>query len=641
MNLKEYSSDCIYPYPAIKDLRQYFLKHDKSIFLNTDFAEMSYIQKFQFFIQNYIRVYSAIVQQHPSQAQELIDNIQFISPMGTIYLTFNGFKPPLKLLSTPEQYKKWEELIYSGRLIGAYAQTEIGHGSDVQSLQLTATYDKQTKTFVLNSPSTRSIKFWPGSLGIQATHAVCQAQTYIEGKHHGLQTFVVPLRDPQTFKQYDGVDAGDIGPKLAYSWGDNGYLKLTNYRIPRENLLMKFIKVEEDGTVTSTSDKNAIKIGYGGMLGLRVALSTYFLVETYRGIILGYRQWKISEQLDSMKRRKLLKGFAFIYCGMSTLQSMTLMHRSFNENIHKNVKKALEEMVELHLLASALKAVYSWGLQYTLREYGVDQTLGNLLVTGITGLYGDTVPGVTYEGENSVMLQQTARGLCKYLQDVENEEFKKVPESFRFLVDLRGLLEKVDEMKGRVERAEELLSYERIEELIDMIGLFNVRECYEAMKEKIMGGNTVNVTWNEKLQGRMVEMALEVSRGLTFKMTKKILLNEEKRKAIAEKDHEILRELLLVYGLDILQRNVNLAGRFKIGGEPQRLGEIIAEAQETVAKRLEGRLDYIADSTPLFEEELYYVRNYKTWSPLEKVDDRIKVSLEKNKQSYIHTFSKL
>jgi len=641
MNLKEYSSDCIYPYPAIKDLRQYFLKNDKSIFLNTDFAEMSYIQKFQFFIQNYIRVYSAIVQQHPSQAQELIDNIQFISPMGTIYLTFNGFKPPLKLLSTPEQYKKWEELIYSGRLIGAYAQTEIGHGSDVQSLQLTATYDKQTKTFVLNSPSTRSIKFWPGSLGIQATHAVCQAQTYIEGKHHGLQTFVVPLRDPQTFKQYEGVDAGDIGPKLAYSWGDNGYLKLTNYRIPRENLLMKFIKVEEDGTVTSTSDKNAIKIGYGGMLGLRVALSTYFLVETYRGIILGYRQWKISEQLDSMKRRKLLKGFAFIYCGMSTLQSMTLMHRSFNENIHKNVKKALEEMVELHLLASALKAVYSWGLQYTLREYGVDQTLGNLLVTGITGLYGDTVPGVTYEGENSVMLQQTARGLCKYLQDVENEEFKKVPESFRFLVDLRGLLEKVDEMKGRVERAEELLSYERIEELIDMIGLFNVRECYEAMKEKIMGGNTVNVTWNEKLQGRMVEMALEVSRGLTFKMTKKILLNEEKRKAIAEKDHEILRELLLVYGLDILQRNVNLAGRFKIGGEPQRLGEIIAEAQEIVAKRLEGRLDYIADSTPLFEEELYYVRNYKTWSPLEKVDDRIKVSLEKNKQSYIHTFSKL
>jgi len=641
MNLKEYSSDCIYPYPAIKNLREYFLKNDKSVFLNTDFAEMSYIQKFQFFIQNYIRIYSAIVQQYPSQVQELTDSIQFISPMGTIYLTFNGFRPPLKLLSTPEQYKKWEELIYSGRLIGAYAQTEIGHGSDVQSLQLQATYDKETKSFVLNSPSTRSIKFWPGSLGIQATHAVCQAQTYIEGKHHGLQTFVVPLRDPKTFKQYEGVDAGDIGPKLAYSWGDNGYLKLTNYRIPRENLLMKFIKVEEDGTVTNTGDKNAIKIGYGGMLGLRVALSTYFLVETYRGIILGYRQWKKSEQLDSMKRRKLLKDFAFIYCGMSTLQSMTLMHRSFNENIHKNVKKALEEMVELHLLASALKAVYSWGLQYTLREYGVDQSLGNLLVTGITGLYGDTVPGVTYEGENSVMLQQTARGLCKYMQEVENEEFNKVPESFRFLVDLRGLLEKVDEMKGRVERAEDLLSYERIEELIDTIALFNVRECYEAMKEKIMGGNTVNVTWNEKLQGRMVEMALEVSRGLTFKMTRKILLSEDKRKMIAEKDHEILRELLLIYGLDILQRNVNLAGRFKIGGEPQRLGEIIAGAQEIVAKRLEDRLDYIADSNPLFEEELYYVRDYKTWTPIEKIDDRIKVSLEKNKQSYINTFSKL
>ena len=474
---------------------------------------------------------------------------------------------------------------------------------------------------------------------------MCQAQTYINGKHHGLQTFVVPIRDPKDFKQYEGVDAGDIGPKLGYAWGDNGYLRFANYRIPRENLLMKYIKVEEDGTVSATGDKNAIKIGYGGMLGLRVALSTYFMVETYRGVILGYRGWKKSEQIGPIKRRKLLKDFAFCYAGMQSIQAMTSMHRSFNENILKgNTKKALEEMVELHLLASALKAVYSWALPNTLRDYGIDQSIGNLLVTGIISSYGDTVPGVTYEGENSVMLQQTARGLCKYLQDVENEEFHKVPEAFKFLVELRELLDKTEEMKGKIERAEELMNYEKIEELIDTIGLFNVKECYEAMKMNIMGGNTINVTWNEKLQGRMVEMALEVSRGLTYKMTKRILADQEKRNMLKEKDAKILRELLLIYGLDILERNVNLAGRFKIGGEPESFREIVVEAGEIVAKRMEGMIDYIADNHPFYEEELYYVRDYKKWNAIEGVKDRVKKSIENDEErrkNYINTFSKL
>lgn len=40
-----------------------------------------------------------------------------------------------------------------------------------------------------------------------------------------------------------GIEIGDIGPKFGFEEMDNGYLKLDNVRIPRENMLMKYSKV--------------------------------------------------------------------------------------------------------------------------------------------------------------------------------------------------------------------------------------------------------------------------------------------------------------------------------------------------------------------------------------------------------------
>lgn len=40
-----------------------------------------------------------------------------------------------------------------------------------------------------------------------------------------------------------GIVVGDIGPKFGFSEVDNGFLKLENVRIPRENMLMKFAQV--------------------------------------------------------------------------------------------------------------------------------------------------------------------------------------------------------------------------------------------------------------------------------------------------------------------------------------------------------------------------------------------------------------
>lgn len=42
-----------------------------------------------------------------------------------------------------------------------------------------------------------------------------------------------------------GITVGDIGPKFGYDEMDNGYLKMDNFRIPRENMLMKYAQVNQ------------------------------------------------------------------------------------------------------------------------------------------------------------------------------------------------------------------------------------------------------------------------------------------------------------------------------------------------------------------------------------------------------------
>lgn len=85
------------------------------------------------------------------------------------------FIPAIKYLGTDKQVKKWLPLAESHQIIGTYAQTELGHGSDVQGLETTAIFDLEKQEFIVNSPSLTATKWWPGELGFTTTHCVAHA----------------------------------------------------------------------------------------------------------------------------------------------------------------------------------------------------------------------------------------------------------------------------------------------------------------------------------------------------------------------------------------------------------------------------------------------------------------------------------
>jgi acyl-CoA oxidase len=101
-------------------------------------------------------------------------------------------------------------------IIGCYAQTELGHGSNVRGLETIATWNSDDKTFTIHSPTLTASKWWIGSLGRTANHAIVMAQLIVNGVNHGPHPFVVQIRDMKTHLPLENVHIGDIGPKVGY-----------------------------------------------------------------------------------------------------------------------------------------------------------------------------------------------------------------------------------------------------------------------------------------------------------------------------------------------------------------------------------------------------------------------------------------
>ena len=143
---------------------------------------------------------------------------ELISEPGPYGLHESMFLITLRDQGNAEQHEKFLKPANDYKYIGCYAQTELGHGSNVRGLETTATWNADDKTFTLHSPYLTASKWWIGSLGRTANHAVVMAQLVIAGKRYGPHPFVAQVRDLKTQEVLDGVHVGDIGPKFGYKY---------------------------------------------------------------------------------------------------------------------------------------------------------------------------------------------------------------------------------------------------------------------------------------------------------------------------------------------------------------------------------------------------------------------------------------
>ena len=164
--------------------------------------------------------------------------------------------------------------ISRGELLGGFAMSELGHGSNVRDLETTATYDAATREFVINTPTGSAHKEWIGNAAVHGRMMTVFAQLIVNGTNHGVHAILVPVRQPQG-ALCEGVRIADSGHKEGLNGVDNGRIWFDHVRVPREHLLNRFGDVSAEGVYASTDRKSGqalLHYGIGTLVGGRITI---------------------------------------------------------------------------------------------------------------------------------------------------------------------------------------------------------------------------------------------------------------------------------------------------------------------------------------------------------------------------------
>ncbi|XP_063835242.1 probable peroxisomal acyl-coenzyme A oxidase 1 [Ostrinia nubilalis] len=407
-----------------------------------------------------------------------------------LLLHMGMFVPTIIGQASPDQQAEWLPKALSMQIIGTYAQTELGHGTFLRGLETTATYDPNTEEFVLHTPSLTAYKWWPGGLGQTANHCIVVAQLYTKGQCHGVHPFIVQIRDSETHMPLPGIKVGEIGPKLGYQTANNGFLAFDNFRIPRDNMLMKNAQVQKDGTYIKAKSE---KLTYGTMMLIRVMIVTDMAYELSRAATIAIRYSAVRHQsqpkpdqpepqiLDYVTQQHKL----FIAIATSHAYRLTgnWLWSTYSQVTHDLDKGKLDHLPELHALSCCLKAVCSYDSTLIVERCRLAcGGHGYMTSSNFPVIYGVTAAAITLEGEYSVLLLQTARYLVKAWEQAR--EGKVMTPTVSYMVHF---------IKNRLKWANRP---EGIIASFQAVAAGKTKAAYDALQKYKKAGNDYEDSWN-------------------------------------------------------------------------------------------------------------------------------------------------
>ncbi|KAF2710628.1 acyl-CoA oxidase [Pleomassaria siparia CBS 279.74] len=493
---------------------------------------------------------------------------ELISEPGPYGLHDSMFLITLNEQGTQEQRDEFLSKANDYKIIGCYAQTELGHGSNVRGLETTATWNPEDKTFVIHSPYLTASKWWIGSLGRTANYAVVMAQLVVNGKSYGPHPFVVQIRDLRSHEPLENVHVGDIGPKFGYNTMDNGFLLFNKVKVPHISMLARFSRVDPE--TNEYVRQGSPSLIYGTLTWVRSTIVMQAGSVLARGVTIATRYCAIRRQFQdrdaasgsaesqvldyTMVQIRLLPllaaTFALHFTGKSMMnlyqESQKKMNASSTSSDSGNRGAGPEEtrsgsdiLADLHATSCGLKALSSTiaaeGLEVCRRACGGH---GYSSFSGIGPWYADYLPTTTWEGDNYMLTQQVARYLLKSARsvlkgDAPSNDTTSILSTFR-------------------SRSEIGCAFDIIGSDGDLVSAFAWRASFltfEALKHRDEQGKA----WNDLLVD-FYRLSKAHSQYMVVKNFYSALQSPETRSGVDSSTFDVLHDLFRLYALHTLEQ---------------------------------------------------------------------------------------
>ena len=335
---------------------------------------------------------------------------------------FGLFGGAVHHLGNEEHHRRYLRDIANAKLPGCFAMTESGHGSNVQAVETTATYDPDAGEWVVHTPTPSARKDYIGNAARDGRMAVVFAQLIVDGEEHGVHALLVPIRDEQG-DVADGVRIEDDGDKLGLQGVDNGRISFDSVRVPRENLLDRYATVGSDGMYQSPIDNKNRRFftTIGTLIQGRVSVSGAALSATKSALTIAVRYAGRRRQFgppDSDDEALLIdyrQHQRRLFPRLATTYAIHFAQRELVAALHDVLtsdERDDREQRQLEARAAGVKAASTWHATDTIQACReACGGAGYLMENRLPALKNDTDVFTTFEGDNTILLQLVAKGL--------------------------------------------------------------------------------------------------------------------------------------------------------------------------------------------------------------------------------------